>query len=52
MAAAKSIGIDQDTLNTMEYYLGGTVEELLAIYRKYTEIEINKAYSPPLWVKE
>jgi len=34
----------------MDNYIGGTVEELLTIYRQYIEIKTDKVYRPPPWV--
>ena len=36
----------------IKYYIGGTAEELLAIYKKYVKIKTNKAYRLPEWVIE
>ena len=37
-------------LDIIDNYIGGTIEELLTIYKQYAEIETNKAYCPPPWV--
>ena len=36
----------------IENYIGGTIEDLLAIYEKYAERETNEVYYLPKWVIE